>query len=152
MSERTGSLERGINQYVSMSRQRVSGLLAAAMRSRATRKRGGRKLLWAMGLMVAYFCIVMPAMVYLGGGRSDEIDTGAAQARRLAGNTECTGDEGGAGHAVAFFLIILFCFLGLAVVCDDFFVPSLEELSEVCSVPARRCPLYGRHHPHLLLC
>ena len=112
----------------------VGALVKGALRARRQRKRGGKKLLWAAGLLLAYFVVVMPVLAYLGSGDDAPTDAAAAHGRRLSGSTECTGDEGGAGHAILFFLVILFCFLGLAVVCDDFFVPSLEAISEVRGV------------------
>lgn len=106
----------------------MGALVKRAMHARRTRTRGGKKLLWAMGLLVAYFVVAMPLLAYMG---SDSFQgEEGAHGRRLSGSTECDGDEGGAGEAVMYFLIILFCFLGLAVVCDDFFVPSLELISE----------------------
>lgn len=39
-----------------------------------------------------------------------------------------------AGHAVAWIFVILYAFLGLAMVCDDWFVPSLEKISEVLNL------------------
>merc|ERR1719478_334459 len=106
----------------------MDALVKRAMHARRTRTRGGKKLLWAMGLLVAYFVVAMPLLAYMG---SDSFQgEEGAHGRRLSGSTECDGDEGGAGEAVMYFLIILFCFLGLAVVCDDFFVPSLELISE----------------------
>ena len=107
----------------------MGALVKRAMHARRTRTRGGKKLLWAMGLLVAYFVVAMPLLAYMG---SDSFQgEEGAHGRRLSGSTECDGDEGGAGEAVMYFLIILFCFLGLAVVCDDFFVPSLELISVV---------------------
>ena len=42
--------------------------------------------------------------------------------------TTCVGD--GAPEIAASFAVIAFCFLGLAIVCDEFFQPSLEIISE----------------------
>ena len=39
-----------------------------------------------------------------------------------------------AGSAVAWIFIVLYSFLGLAMVCDDWFVPSLEKISEVLNL------------------
>jgi K+-dependent Na+/Ca+ exchanger-like protein len=44
----------------------------------------------------------------------------------------CSGD--GAGTVAYCIVIIFFAFLGLAIVCDEFFQPSLEEISEVLSL------------------
>jgi hypothetical protein len=50
--------------------------------------------------------------------------------RRLS-SAACKNIEGqrpeDGGHAVAWIFIILYAFLGLAMVCDDWFVPSLEK-------------------------
>ena len=44
----------------------------------------------------------------------------------------CSDD--GAGTVAYCIVIIFFAFLGLAIVCDEFFQPSLEEISEVLSL------------------
>lgn len=120
----------------------LGAMLTRAVRARAQRKRGGKKLLIGMALVVAYFALVVPAMIYM--RPAEEVDeygelvmrehNPLAAARRLSGGAACTGDEGSVGHAVLFFLVILYMFLGLAIVCDDFFVPSLEALSEKLSL------------------
>eukprot|EP00240_Pyramimonas_obovata_P000964 CAMPEP_0118923942 /NCGR_PEP_ID=MMETSP1169-20130426/2279_1 /TAXON_ID=36882 /ORGANISM="Pyramimonas obovata, Strain CCMP722" /LENGTH=546 /DNA_ID=CAMNT_0006865005 /DNA_START=136 /DNA_END=1776 /DNA_ORIENTATION=- len=61
---------------------------------------------------------------------------GSAGQRHLlsgGGGCECPAiaDEDWAKNGIAFFVfIVLFVFLGLAVVCDEFFVASLEHISE----------------------
>lgn len=52
-----------------------------------------------------------------------------AEGRALNAVASCPGYTN--GHAVFFMAIVLYCFLGLAIICDDFFVPALEKLSEV---------------------
>lgn len=39
-----------------------------------------------------------------------------------------------AGHAIGWIIIIMYAFLGLAMICDDWFVPSLEKISEVLNL------------------
>ena len=57
--------------------------------------------------------------------------------RRLS-SAACKNIEGqrpeDGGHAVAWIFIILYAFLGLAMVCDDWFVPSLEKISETLNL------------------
>lgn len=65
--------------------------------------------------------------------------TGAAERgqlwRRLADEEDddlCSSkwDDWGGGEAFAFLLVTLYLFLGLGMICDDFFVPSLEIISD----------------------
>eukprot|EP00937_MAST-01D_sp_MAST-1D-sp2_P006232 g6232.t1 len=55
---------------------------------------------------------------------------GAAEARRRlsGGDVTCEGD--GAAETVGYIAIVLASFLGIAIVCDEFFQPALEHISE----------------------
>lgn len=50
--------------------------------------------------------------------------------RGLQSSATCDADPGGSGDAVLLLLASLYLFVGLAIVCDEFFVPSLELISE----------------------
>jgi hypothetical protein len=55
---------------------------------------------------------------------------GSVHGRSLA-SAKANCDKSNVGIVAVYFLIILYCFLGLAIICDDFFVASLEQISEV---------------------
>lgn len=50
---------------------------------------------------------------------------------RLLSSSYCTGEVNNGGIMVLYICGVLYCFLGLAIVCDEFFQTSLEIISEV---------------------
>ena len=60
-----------------------------------------------------------------------------AHARRLSGGgcPDWVAGQGG-GHVVGYLVMTLYMFLGLALVCDDWFMPSLEKISETLNLSA----------------
>lgn len=53
------------------------------------------------------------------------------------GAAECLADwEKGVGGALVYIIILLYLFLGLAIVCDDYFVASLEKISDGLNLSA----------------
>ncbi len=70
-------------------------------------------------------------------GPHDGGTAAAAHGRKLSGGgcTSFTDGQGG-GHVVGYLALSLYMFLGLAVVCDEWFVPSLEKISETLNLSA----------------
>ncbi|CAN0499223.1 unnamed protein product, partial [Ectocarpus sp. 12 AP-2014] len=50
---------------------------------------------------------------------------------RILASASCSGGVGNGGMAVLYITGVVYCFLGLAIVCDEFFQTSLEKLSDV---------------------
>jgi len=50
------------------------------------------------------------------------------------GGAECLKHWETSGGLVLYIFFLLYCFIGLAIVCDDYFVPSLEKISEGLSL------------------
>ena len=68
-------------------------------------------------------------------GTSAPFPNDHAHARRLSGGGCPAWVHGqGGGHVVGYLVMTLYMFLGLALVCDDWFVPSLEKISETLSL------------------
>jgi len=59
------------------------------------------------------------------------------RSRRLSGGgcPDWVGGQDG-GHVVGYLIMTLYMFLGLAIVCDEWFVPSLEKISETLNLSA----------------
>lgn len=74
---------------------------------------------------------------WIGSNRVDEIDVVVhgggphARDRSLGGSSTCHDTADGIGWVLLRIAGVLFCFLGLAIVCDEFFQTSLEVISEV---------------------
>lgn len=67
-----------------------------------------------------------------GGAEGGEEGEGAHQTtERILSSGSCEGDVNNAGMAVLYVSGVVYCFLGLAIVCDEFFQTSLETISEV---------------------
>jgi len=100
----------------------------------------------------AVACVCVAGVVYLSDGSLGDgthVDHAADVGRRLNGWTgdahrrlsgltiqapsaaECMTVENTAGSLIGQICLTLFMFLGLAIVCDDFFMPALEKISEV---------------------
>lgn len=73
--------------------------------------------------------------VAFGSSPVDDAQHGVQHSRRLSGGgcTDATAGQG-IGHAIGWLAATLYLFLGLAIVCDDWFVPSLEKISEELSL------------------
>uniref|UniRef100_A0A7S3PRD0 Sodium/calcium exchanger membrane region domain-containing protein n=1 Tax=Aplanochytrium stocchinoi TaxID=215587 RepID=A0A7S3PRD0_9STRA len=52
-----------------------------------------------------------------------------------SGAAECLKSWETSGGLALYIFLLLYCFVGLAIVCDDYFVPSLEKISEGLSLP-----------------
>ncbi|CAM9797684.1 unnamed protein product [Ectocarpus sp. 8 AP-2014] len=50
---------------------------------------------------------------------------------RILASASCSGGVGNGGMAVLYIAGVVYCFLGLAIVCDEFFQTSLEKISDV---------------------
>lgn len=70
-------------------------------------------------------------------GSSNPFPADHERSRRLSGGgcPDWVAGQGG-GHVVGYLVVTLWMFLGLAVVCDEWFVPSLEKISERLSLSA----------------
>jgi len=70
-------------------------------------------------------------------GQSAPFPNDKAHARRLSGGgcADWLTGQGG-GHVVGYLVLTLYLFLGLAIVCDEWFVPSLEKISETLNLSA----------------
>ncbi len=119
--------------------------------SRKSRKHRQRGLPYAMGLMATIACVGMVASATYGGYEyAVEVDEGPMEDvghRRLAGSgggcNATHGDlpllPGAIGkkdttNVILSCIFILWSFVGLAIVCDEFFQPSLEAISEALSL------------------
>ena len=86
------------------------------------------RVYFALGLLCLYG-------VYLYFGEETSSAKLVQGRRRLAGGG-CTSftENQNIGHAFGWLFATLYLFLGLAIVCDDWFVPSLEKISEELSL------------------
>lgn len=66
-----------------------------------------------------------------GGIGKEEGDEAHEMAQRLLASAYCKGAVSNAGTMVLYISGVVYCFLGLAIVCDEFFQTSLEIISEV---------------------
>lgn len=64
------------------------------------------------------------------GGAEGEAGAGH-MSERILSSSYCTGEVDNAGIMILYICGVLYCFLGLAIVCDEFFQTSLEIISEV---------------------
>lgn len=64
-------------------------------------------------------------------GGVEEGDAAHQMAERILSSGECTGVVSNGGIMVLYIGMVVYCFLGLAIVCDEFFQTSLEIISEV---------------------
>lgn len=67
-------------------------------------------------------------------GKGDGVEEGDEahqMAERILASGYCTGAVDSGGMAVLYIAGVLYCFLGLAIVCDEFFQTSLEIISDV---------------------
>ena len=81
-----------------------------------------------VGIMAMY-------MLYVSVNGDTKGSAGTVNGRRLSsGETTCTA--GDIGSVILYAVLILYSFLGLAIVCDDWFVPALEKISEQLNLSA----------------
>lgn len=64
-------------------------------------------------------------------GGVEEGDGAHEVAERILASAYCDGAVDSGGKMVGYILLVVYCFLGLAIVCDEFFQTSLEIISEV---------------------
>jgi K+-dependent Na+/Ca+ exchanger-like protein len=89
----------------------------------------------ARGYMLLCVAAIYGLYVTLNGGDTS-ISLGTSKGGRKLSSAvaDCAGQ--GAGEVVLHAFLTLYSFLGLAIVCDDWFVPSLEKISEKLNLSA----------------
>ena len=129
-----------ISNFLRVSQKKLTRAQKRAVRKSASKYR----MYFAMGGMATYALYLAAtgsspwSPLQQGVGQSSA--TGDAS-RRLSG-AGCTPAmqtmlEGqGGGHVAGYIILCLYMFLGLAIVCDEWFVPSLEKISETLSLSA----------------
>ena len=109
--------QHGIGDMRLFARERQAG----ARRRKAVLRTGVTVALWAAAVVLA----LSHGRIFGGDGG----EAGAAR-RELGGGgptAECPEET---IMALPYLLIVLYCFIGLAIVCDDYFEPSLSTISE----------------------
>ena len=92
-----------------------------------------------MGCMLA--CVAALAFVRTNGS-DDLLERQLSGSGGSGGNSTSSDDddplcshvEGNTGTAVGYLMFALYVFIGVAIVCDDFFAPSLEAISEALNL------------------
>lgn len=98
----------------------------AGPRARRNRKAG---VAYAVGLGAAFIALLCLNRWATAGDAADGL---ALSARRELSNAgDCDGVEGGGLEVFLYAIAILYIFIGVAICCDDWFVDSLEHLSDV---------------------
>jgi len=91
-----------------------------------------------LGFAGVCFAIYAVYLVASGSSMWDPIEQKSpSHSRRLSssGCPDWVAGQGG-GHVTAYVIMSLYMFLGLAIVCDDFFTPALEKISEELNLSA----------------
>lgn len=65
-----------------------------------------------------------------GGEEEEAVSVYQSTTQRTLSSGACSGKVDNGGTAVLYIMGVLYCFLGLAIVCDEFFQTSLEIISE----------------------
>jgi len=68
-------------------------------------------------------------------GRSAEESEAHSSRRRLSGECDPLEDWENNGGVIFYFLCMIYIFLGVAIICDEFFVDSLEEITRRLKIP-----------------
>jgi K+-dependent Na+/Ca+ exchanger-like protein len=126
------------NQYISRNMARLSNLMRLSNRrlTKAQRqqvsKSANKYRIYFAGACLAIYSVYLFAT---GTSAWDPLNTVSPHGRKLSGGA-CPDwlDGQGGGHVVGYIVMTLFLFLGLAIVCDDFFTPALEKISEVLTL------------------
>lgn len=71
------------------------------------------------------------ALEHLGMGKAMPGDATNESGRILAGSADCTDTAESLGEMFLYLFGVLYCFVGLAIVCDEYFQASLEKISDV---------------------
>lgn len=151
----------------------IKAALARGSGQRLFKRRGKRgagsvkgrdRITWRLYMLAAfaalYFLVVTPLLTQWrsSSGQADAAASAAGTARQLSsGAADCArwADQG-AGWAILYMVIVLYLFVGLAIICDDFFVPSLEIISEVPPThpppPSLHCKHATAHPPSPFMC
>lgn len=116
--------------------------LTQAQKRQVRKAASAYRMYFAMGGMAAYtlYCVALGVTPF-GSLQTSSFDEGSAHSkgRRLSGGG-CPADPSyggqGGGHVTGYIIMCLYMFLGLAIVCDEWFVPSLEKISETLSLSA----------------
>jgi hypothetical protein len=92
----------------------------------------------------AFAALVVFAFVGYFTGFGSGVEGPAEQGRRLSGGGKCefgddasfltAGKKGAWGYGVLYLAITLYFFIGIAIVCDYFFEPSLGEISDALNL------------------
>ena len=127
---------------------RVSNFLRLSQRKlttaqkRQVRKSANKFRIYFVGACVSVYAAYLFAT---GGSLWDPIQSSgsatAAPARLTTRGRELSGGgcpefltEQSGGHVTMYIIVTVYMFLGLAIVCDDFFTPALEKISEKLSL------------------
>ena len=131
----------GVSKFLRLSQKKLTRAQKRAIRKSASAYR----MYFAMGGVATYalYCFAFgvspwsPMQSTL--SSIEESSATGAGSRRLSGGG-CPGwlaESGqGGGHVAGYIIMCLYMFLGLAVVCDEWFVPSLEKISETLNLSA----------------
>lgn len=71
------------------------------------------------------------ALEHLGMGKAIRGDATNESGRILAGSADCTDTVETLGEMFLYLFGVLYCFVGLAIICDEYFQASLERISDV---------------------
>lgn len=112
-----------LSNFLRLSQRRLS-----KSQKRQVSKHANKLRLGFAGVCLALYSVYM----FASGGSMWEPVVQPHHGRRLSGGACPAWIAGqGGGHVAAYMIATIYLFLGLAIVCDDFFTPSLEKISEI---------------------
>jgi K+-dependent Na+/Ca+ exchanger-like protein len=108
---------------------RLSNRRLTKSQKKEVSKTANKYRIYFAGVAVAIYTVYLFAT---GTSAWDPINSVSEHGRRLSSGACPAWVEGqGGGHVTGYIIMTLYLFLGLAIVCDDFFTPALEKISEV---------------------
>ena len=108
---------------------RLSNRRLTKSQKKEVSKTANKYRIYFAGVAVAIYTVYLFAT---GTSAWDPINSASEHGRRLSSGACPAWVEGqGGGHVTGYIIMTLYLFLGLAIVCDDFFTPALEKISEV---------------------
>lgn len=129
----------GVSKFLRLSQKKLTRAQKRAIRKSASAYR----MYFAMGGVATYalYCFAFGVSPWspVQSSLLEESSATGAGSRRLSGGgcPDWIGESGqGGGHVAGYIIMCLYMFLGLAVVCDEWFVPSLEKISETLDLSA----------------